>query len=91
MERSGHVLLIGLDRVAKRNAFIAIALADRIASQAPLGVYATLSSARQALPLTEGVAAARLLPDLQPLMKSDDVQEGVRAFMERRAGVFRGR
>ncbi len=70
---------------------LAIALATRIAEQAPLGVYATLSSARQALPLTEGVAAGRLLPDLQPLMKSEDVQEGLRAFMERRTGVFRGR
>lgn len=70
---------------------IAIALADRIAAQAPLGVYATLASSREALPSTEGVAAARLLPDLQPLMKSEDVQEGVRAFMERRTGYFRGR
>lgn len=63
----------------------------QIAAQAPLGVYATLASSRSALSLTEGVAAAQLLPDLQPLMGSDDVQEGLRAFIERRAGNFRGR
>ena len=62
----------------------AVAIAERIAQQAPLGVYATLASSRAALPATEAAAAARLLPDLQPLMKSEDMQEGLRAFMERR-------
>jgi enoyl-CoA hydratase len=62
-----------------------------IAQQAPLGVYATLVSARAALPEAEAAAAHRLLPDLQPLMQSDDVQEGLRAFMERRPGAFKGR
>jgi enoyl-CoA hydratase/carnithine racemase len=65
-------------------------LAEVIANQAPLGVYATLASSRMALPETEAAAAQRLLPDLQPLMKSDDMQEGLRAFMERRPGVFEG-
>lgn len=69
----------------------ALALAGVIAAQAPLGVYQTLVSSRAALAETEAAAAARLLPDLQPLMKSDDMQEGLRAFMERRAGQFRGR
>lgn len=68
----------------------ALSIAERIAAQAPLGVYATLASSRHALAETETTAAARLLPDLQPLMKSDDVQEGLRAFMERRGGNFRG-
>ena len=30
------------------------------------------------------------MPDLQPIMKSDDVQEGLRAFLERRPGTFEG-
>lgn len=68
----------------------ALALADVIAAQAPLGVYATLASARGALPEAEARAAARLLPDLQPLLASDDMQEGLRAFGERRPGRFRG-
>jgi enoyl-CoA hydratase len=66
-------------------------LAEVIARQAPLGVYATLASSRYALPDEETTAAKRLLPDLQPLMKSDDMQEGLRAFMERRPGSFKGR
>lgn len=69
----------------------AVALADVIAAQAPLGVYATLASSRAALPESEATAAARLLPDLQPLMQSEDMQEGLRAFMQRRAGTFTGR
>lgn len=69
----------------------AMAIAQTVAAQAPLGVYATLVSARAALAESEAAAAARLLPDLQPLMASDDMQEGLRAFMERRAGSFRGK
>jgi enoyl-CoA hydratase len=69
----------------------AVALADTIAAQAPLGVYATLASSRKALPETELAAAAALLVDLAPLLASGDMQEGLRAFMERRAGSFRGR
>jgi enoyl-CoA hydratase/carnithine racemase len=69
----------------------ALAIAEAIASQAPLGVYATLASSRSALPAREAEAAARLWPDLQPLLATEDVQEGLRSFLERRAGVFRGR
>lgn len=69
----------------------AVALAEVIAQQAPLGVYATLASSRAALPAAEQAAAARLLPELQPLLGSDDVQGGLRAFMARQPGTFRGR
>ena len=69
----------------------AFALADTIAEQAPLGVYATLASARHALPGSEAEAAARLHADLAPLTRSEDMQEGLRAFLERRPGRFRGR
>ncbi len=68
----------------------ALELAERIAAQAPLGVRATLASARLAI-ADEAHAAARLLPDLRPIMTSDDAREGVQSFLERRAAKFTGR
>lgn len=68
----------------------AIELAERIARQAPLGVQATLMSARQARYEGE-TAAAQALPLLvKKLMASEDVKEGVRSMVERRPGVFKG-
>lgn len=69
----------------------ALALAETIAAQAPLGVYATLASSRKGLAAAEGEAAARLLADLAPLLASEDMQEGLRAFVQRRPGAFQGR
>lgn len=69
----------------------AVALATVIAAQAPLGVYATLASSRAAIPAAEVAAGERLMPDLIPIMGSEDVQEGLRAFVERRPGSFQGR
>jgi enoyl-CoA hydratase/carnithine racemase len=69
----------------------ALALAETIARQSPLGVRATLESAFEGLEQGELAAARTLLPRLHPIMKSEDVQEGVRAFLERRDGVFKGR
>jgi enoyl-CoA hydratase len=68
----------------------AVAIAERIAAQAPLGVRATLASARLAL-ADEAHAAARLLPDLAPILASDDAREGVASFLERRTARFTGR
>ncbi len=69
----------------------AVAIAQTIAKQAPLGVAATLASARLARARGEGPALARLMPDLAAIMGSEDVQEGVRSFIERREAVFKGR
>jgi enoyl-CoA hydratase/carnithine racemase len=68
----------------------AVAIAERIAAQAPLGVRATLASARLAL-RDEAEAARRLLPDLLPLLASDDAREGLQSFLERRQARFTGR
>lgn len=68
----------------------ALWMAERIAAQAPLGVQATLASARQAVRDGEAAAAANLHPTVTRLMASADAQEGVRAMLERRPGEFKG-
>jgi enoyl-CoA hydratase/carnithine racemase len=68
----------------------AIELANRIARQAPLGVQATLMSARLAHREGETVAAAALPPMVAKLLNSEDAKEGVRAMVEKRPGVFKG-
>jgi len=84
--RIGLVQEIHADPVVR-----ATVLAEVIAQQAPLGVYATLASSRAAVPAAERAAEAQLMPDLVPIMKSADVAEGLRAFLERRPGRFTGR
>jgi enoyl-CoA hydratase len=68
----------------------AIELAQTIASRAPLGVQATLRSARQGL--REGFdSAAKALPcEARALMNSRDAEEGMRSFIERRDAQFEG-
>lgn len=68
----------------------AMAIAETISRQAPLGVQATLHSARLARREGELAAIKQLLPALMPLMQSQDVQEGVAAFIERREADFTG-
>ncbi|WP_338484029.1 crotonase/enoyl-CoA hydratase family protein [Pseudomonas trivialis] len=68
----------------------AIELASRIARQAPLGVQATLTSARLARMEGETVAAAALPAVVDQLFNSEDAKEGVRAMIEKRPGVFKG-
>ena len=68
----------------------AIELAERIASQAPLGVQATLMSARQARYEGETAAALGLPPLVKKLMASEDAKEGLRSMVEKRPGIFKG-
>ena len=68
----------------------AMAIAETISRQAPMGVRATLHSARLARREGELAAIKQLLPALMPLMQSKDVQEGVAAFTERREAHFTG-
>jgi enoyl-CoA hydratase len=69
----------------------ATAIAETIAAQAPLGVMATLRSARKALAEGPEAAARDLMPELAKIMQSEDVKEGLQSFLERRAGRFTGR
>lgn len=69
----------------------AIELARKIANAAPLGVMAALKSARIARTEGDRAALARLIPDLMPLMQSEDVKEGIISFLERREAEFKGK
>jgi enoyl-CoA hydratase/carnithine racemase len=67
----------------------AIQIAETIAAQAPLGVRATLESARQSV--VEDATARALLPKILELMQSDDAREGLMSFVERRTANFTGK
>lgn len=69
----------------------ALALARRVAEAAPLAVQATLANARLARSQGPLAAAAALEPALRNLLLTQDVQEGVKAMVERRAPKFLGR
>ena len=69
----------------------ALAVATRVAEQAPLAVAATLRNARLALTDGPGAAAAEFGPINQRLLATEDAREGVASFIERRAARFRGR
>ena len=68
----------------------ALEIATIISRQAPLGVQATLASARLTRARGEKAAMAKLLPDLMPIMESEDFKEGIQSFLERRDARFKG-
>jgi enoyl-CoA hydratase/carnithine racemase len=68
-----------------------LALAERIAAQAPLAVRAALSSARTAVREGDAVAAAELQPALTRLARTDDARIGMESFLSRRPATFLGR
>ncbi len=69
----------------------ALVLARRIAEQAPLAVKATMLNGRRSL--TEGFDAATAELDAESgvLRGSEDVQEGLRSFIEKRKARFTGK
>jgi enoyl-CoA hydratase/carnithine racemase len=69
----------------------AVALAERIASRAPLSVEATKRVAGRAVDLSPEDAAKMQAQDLRVLRRSDDHKEAVRAFREKREPVFQRR
>lgn len=68
----------------------AVELAQLIAAQAPLGVQATLANARIGARVTDE-QRAHLEAVLPVIMASEDAQEGLMSFLERREARFTGR
>ena len=67
------------------------AIARRIASRAPLGVQATLATARRGLHEGEAAAYVEVAPTRARLFATEDAREGVRAMVARREPRFVGR
>ncbi len=65
-------------------------VARRIAAQAPLGVQATLANSRVARAAAERAAVEHLRETVPRVLHSADAVEGLRSFLERRAGDFTG-
>jgi enoyl-CoA hydratase/carnithine racemase len=69
----------------------ALALAKRVAAQAPLAVQAALANAKLAIREGDAAAEARLQPELARLVKTEDANIGMQAFLSRSEAKFIGR
>ncbi|MEO6827256.1 MAG: crotonase/enoyl-CoA hydratase family protein [Microbacteriaceae bacterium] len=69
----------------------ALAVAERIAAQAPLAVQAALANARLAARAGEDQARALLQPELVRLLGTEDSRIGMRAYLSRSDPQFLGR
>ena len=69
----------------------ALALAQRVAKAAPLGVQGSLRSSRLCMLEGEAAAVGPMFDGMAQVMRSEDAAEGVRSFVERRQAVFKGR
>jgi enoyl-CoA hydratase/carnithine racemase len=69
----------------------ALAIAERIAAQAPLAVQAALANAKRAVRDGDAAAEAELQPALARLAASEDARIGMEAFLTRTEAQFTGR
>lgn len=69
----------------------AIEIAEKISAQSPLGVQATIKSARKSQLEGFDIAAKDLMPQALELFYTEDAKEGVQSFLERRDGNFKGK
>ena len=66
-------------------------IAQTICAQAPLAVQASLQSAQCARRYGANAARDQVMTTTRRQMDSEDAAEGLRSFLERRKGVFRGK
>lgn len=69
----------------------ALEVARRVALAAPLGVQNALKSCRLSALRGEEAARAVIYQHVEEVMKSEDMEEGLQSFIERRAAVFKGK
>jgi enoyl-CoA hydratase/carnithine racemase len=69
----------------------ALELAETIANNAPLGIQVTKLTARKFYEAGEAAAIAAMPSIRAAVMGTEDMQEGMRSFIERRPAVFKGR
>jgi enoyl-CoA hydratase len=69
----------------------AIEIARTVAKRAPLGVQATIRSSLTSAHGGVDAAVEELLVIARELMDTEDAAEGIRSFLERREGDFKGR
>ena len=62
-----------------------------MAGAAPMAVKSLLQLGRAAVEPDRERLAKQIFTDLVPVMKSEDAQEGIASFLERREAVFKGR
>jgi enoyl-CoA hydratase/carnithine racemase len=68
----------------------AMEIAELIAQNAPLGVQVTKAASRAYMQAAEAAGIAWLPKIRETVMGTDDMQEGIRSFIERRPPVFKG-
>jgi enoyl-CoA hydratase/carnithine racemase len=68
----------------------AMRLAEHIAARAPLGIKATMESARQAVLEGESAAAQALPALVKRVIDSADAKEGLQAMLQHRTPLFKG-
>ena len=69
----------------------AISLAEQVLSAGPLAVKASKQIVRKAYEWADGDAWAEQMTFARPVMESEDMREGLKAFAEKRPPVWKGK